>query len=177
MLSFARLVMHGEGITHPLPLDSEDDRIFRIFWHEMIKNYRIMEYLRTRKMSGLGLTIPEIFAMEDVLTRTEKKAKDAAGGVNFADAFDRGRVRTALLAFGKRSIFEMETRHFGIGPRYLEVGDRICVFDGSNFAVVLRREDMAWVHVGRCYVPNLDDLLAEKMSANTTSAIEEFEIK
>lgn len=172
MLSFARLVMECE---ETLSLLGSEEELSWIIWDEMIQNFRIKKYLETQRMVSTGMTIPEISAIEDVLARTEQKTKDARAGLAESEA--RMACRAVLGTWNKRALFEMQTHHFGIGPRYLETGDHICVFEGATEPVVLRRKETFWVHVGMCYVPDLDDFVAGKMTEELASSIEEFVIQ
>jgi hypothetical protein len=42
--------------------------------------------------------------------------------------------------------------YLGLVPRGVVVGDMVCVLQGHNFPVVLRKEDQHWAFVGECFV-------------------------
>lgn len=56
------------------------------------------------------------------------------------------------LAFSPASIFRTTNGQIGAGPASLRTTDLLCIFNGLNFPVILRKVDGHWVYVGMCYV-------------------------
>lgn len=62
-----------------------------------------------------------------------------------------------LVLFGKHAFFLTHNGYLGIGPPRMNVGDRICLVQESNFPSLLRKVGPHWAYVGTCYVQGLSD--------------------
>lgn len=80
-------------------------------------------------------------------------------------------------------IFEMDQGMIGTGPSDIETGDILCVLYRCCCPVVLRRVDDHFVHIGSCWVPELElcdveiDAASEELGEHGKHKLERFEIR
>ncbi|KAI7780051.1 hypothetical protein LA080_000064 [Diaporthe eres] len=57
-----------------------------------------------------------------------------------------------IVLFRKNAFFLTQHGHLGMGPPRMDVGDRICLLQGSTLPSLLRKVGPHWAYVGTCYV-------------------------
>lgn len=74
--------------------------------------------------------------------------------------------------------FATKDGYVGSGPCLMKPGDIVCIVQGSNIPILLRKEGSHPIHVGPCFVPDLmDGEIAQAAFAGLRELdVEEFEI-
>ncbi|RYO75509.1 hypothetical protein DL764_010392 [Monosporascus ibericus] len=73
-------------------------------------------------------------------------------------------------------VFYTARGYIGIGPRYTQVGDRLCVIDNCSLPVLLRMEDSGYRLVGAAYAYGLSETQPRETIRSGGFKLEKFEI-
>jgi len=109
-----------------------------------------------RTLTFGGSAEAPVMLSEDEVEKTWAALTD---GESRSSALDQDRETIAdgywykiANASENRSLFWSENYSLGIGPKFVQSGDRLCILHGSSVPVVLRPHGLEWDFVGQCYV-------------------------
>jgi hypothetical protein len=112
-----------------------------------------MDNSQNNRHASRGMLLPfiltacgEHFKMVKVLQELEIKDLEPLSQ-NLARDF----VAVTLHGMKERKLFVTNDGYFGLGPRNLEKGDRVCILFGANVPFILRPEDDHYLLIGECY--------------------------
>ncbi|RYP46365.1 hypothetical protein DL768_007428 [Monosporascus sp. mg162] len=75
-----------------------------------------------------------------------------------------------------KAVFYTARGYIGIGPRYTQIGDRLCVVDNCSLQVLLRMEDSGYRLVGAAYAYRLSETQPRETIQSGGFKLEKFEI-
>ncbi|RYP64077.1 hypothetical protein DL771_008936 [Monosporascus sp. 5C6A] len=170
----------GQPFTRELNLQSAAALIFRAMYHHRAEHIMTTgddwDDIDLEACEGLVTYLD--FQPRDCENAADTKRWRSAPGATSQDERDAEMKRLAdsMYRLKSEAVFYTTDGYIGIGPRYAQVGDRLCVIDNCSLPVLLRMEGSACRLVGAAYAYGLSETQPRETIQSGGFKLEMFKI-